>query len=115
MLMQSATLRRAYYRYMQLRGSAGQSDETAILARLISETSAPRTFVQFGFHPVEFNCASLVNEFDGLLVDGSVRQTENAAAILPPNIYVVNRPLYVDNLDIIRKQAQTPPKLVHRC
>jgi hypothetical protein len=56
LLKQNTALRRLYYR-LQMARAKGQSDEAEIIARL-TET-APRTFVEFGFHPIQFNCAEL--------------------------------------------------------
>ena len=49
-------LRRLYFRARKLQ-AASESDESAIIARLTA-TATP-TFVEFGFHPVEFNCVTL--------------------------------------------------------
>jgi hypothetical protein len=49
----------------------GQSDEGRIIAELARD--APRTFIEFGFHPIEFNCAELARdpEWRGRLIDGT--------------------------------------------
>ncbi len=97
------TIRRAYYRVKQVGGLIrGQSDEGEILRRLVTESSAPKTFVEFGFHPIEFNCASLVSDHRGLLIDASERQTSDARALLPKSIRVERRFLDLQNLDLIR-------------
>lgn len=101
-LQNSATLRRIYYR-LQLLSSKGQSNESEIIDRLAR--NAPRTFVEFGFHPIEFNCAWLAKNKDwrGLLVDGSPRQVEDARALLPNRIRIIEQFLTLDNLDFIKQ------------
>lgn len=103
MIKENSVLRRAYYRLQMLRAK-GQSDETQIIERLT--TKAPRTFVEFGFHPVEFNCASLAKDanWQGLLIDGSAQQVSDAIALLPSRLTIVQRFLTLDNLDFIRSE-----------
>ncbi|WP_245306038.1 hypothetical protein [Bradyrhizobium sp. LTSP849] len=74
-----------------------------ILDRLAVD--APKTFVEFGFHPIEFNCLRLARnaEWRGLLIDGSARQVADARALLPKHIEVVERFLNLNNLDFIKK------------
>jgi hypothetical protein len=73
LIRENTALRRLYYRLKLLR-STGQSNESRILSDLAKD--APRTFVEFGFHPIEFNCAALARNagWRGLLIDGSLRQ-----------------------------------------
>ncbi|WP_371260559.1 hypothetical protein [Bradyrhizobium sp. Ec3.3] len=98
----SALLRRLYYRTQMLR-ARGQSDETQILDRL-TRGILTKTFVEFGFHPVQFNCIGLAQNPDwhGLLVDGNARQIADARAILPDRIKIEERFLTVDNLEFIK-------------
>jgi hypothetical protein len=98
---ESTALRRLYYRGQILRAKA-QSDEPLIIDRLAA--SAPRTFIEFGFHPVEFNCASLARDGDwqGLLIDGNARQVSDAIALLPSRLKIVQRFLTLDNIDFIK-------------
>jgi hypothetical protein len=100
-LRSNAPARRAYYRLKMLRGVHGQSDETRILANLTKH--APKAFVEFGFHPVQFNCAALARDagWRGLLIDGSQRQVDDARAIFPERIEIEQRFLTLDNLDFI--------------
>ncbi|WP_258123329.1 hypothetical protein [Mesorhizobium onobrychidis] len=95
-------LRRAYYRSMIAKGIGGQSDEGQILMRLAKETGAPKTFIEFGFHPIQFNCAALIGSFQGLLIDGNSRQIADARAVLPASIRIEERFLDLNNLDFIR-------------
>jgi hypothetical protein len=102
-LRSNAQARRLYYRLKMLRGLQGQSDESRILLDLATAQRAPKTFVEFGFHPVEFNCAALAQHRDwrGLLIDGNERQVADARAVLPNRIDVQHRFLTLDNLDFI--------------
>lgn len=95
-------LRRMVLNRRIARGVGGQSDEAKILRRLVDQHGAPRTFVEFGFHPAEFNCFGLLSDHDGLLIDGSSYQVADARSVLPPNIRVEQRFLTLGNLDFIR-------------
>ena len=103
LIRENTALRRLYYR-LKLLQSTGQSNESRILFDLVKD--APRSFIEFGFHPIEFNCASLARNtgWRGLLIDGSRRQVEDARAILPSRINVVESFLTLDNLDLIRSK-----------
>jgi hypothetical protein len=99
----SQTLRRAYFR-MRLLRSKSESDEIPIVSRLTR--NVPRTFIEFGFHPVEFNCVELAKRRDwrGLLIDGNEEQVGDARSLWPDRIEAVHSFLTLDNLDFIRKQ-----------
>jgi hypothetical protein len=84
------------------RGIGGQSDEARILRRLVEGSDTPKTFVEFGFHPAEFNCSGLVSNHTGLLIDGSSFQVADARRVLPPSITIEQRFLTLENLDFIR-------------
>src|ERR1700742_1601103 len=96
-------LRRLYYR-RRLRHPKSESDERQILSDLAK--GAPKTFVEFGFHPIEFNCVDFAKnpEWSGLLVDGSKRQVDDARALWPARIEFVEKFLTLDNLDFIRQR-----------
>jgi len=98
----NTALRRLYYRYRLLRPSS-EADERQILSKLTE--AAPRTFVEFGFHPIEFNCVEFARnpEWSGLLIDGSRRQVDDARALWPARIEFVESFLTLDNLDFIRQ------------
>ncbi|MDO9369118.1 MAG: hypothetical protein Q7T68_11170 [Sphingopyxis sp.] len=64
-------------------GVRGQSNEAEILRILADDIGGPKTFIEFGFHPAEFNCSSLLTDHRGLLIDGSARQVADGNAILP--------------------------------
>src|SRR4051812_45908744 len=100
LIKSNTTLRRLYYRVQRSR-SAGQSDENQIIDNL-AKTSA-RTFVEFGFHPIEFNCARLAQDADwqGLLIDGSAIQVADARSLFPDRIKVVQSFLTRDNIGFI--------------
>jgi hypothetical protein len=98
-------LRRAYYRY-KFQRPRSQSDETIIIARLAAH--APKTFIEFGFHPVEFNCAALARlpDWRGLLIDGNEHQVDDARALLPANVEVIRRFLTLENIGFIKSHFQ---------
>jgi hypothetical protein len=100
MIRENAALRRLYYRLQMLRAQA-QSDESAILERL--SAGAPKTFIEIGFHPIEFNCIDLARSpaWRGLLIDGSERQVNDARKLFPERVSVVHRFLTLENLDFI--------------
>jgi hypothetical protein len=81
------------------RGS--QSDESAILRSLA--INCPKTFVEFGFHPTEYNCIGL-KDFSGLLIDGDPSTVKLARALLPQRVQVEHRFLTLGNLDIVRNR-----------
>ncbi len=84
-----------FHRLKMLRGTAGQSDEAAILARVAID--CPKTFVEFGFHPTEYNCSGLAG-FQGLLVDGDAETVHLARRLLPNRIEVQRKFLTLENL-----------------
>jgi hypothetical protein len=95
-------VRHAAIRKRMKNGVTGQSDEGAILRRLSDELSAPKTFVEFGFHPAEFNCAALTDDHQGLLIDGNPHHVEDARHFLPQSVTTQQRFLTLENLDIVR-------------
>lgn len=95
------SLPRLAYHWLKLRfRRGGQSDEAQILKRLAGPT---RTFVEFGFHPTEFNCIGFKDTHDGLLIDGDSRNVALGARLLPRRIRVLQRFLTVDNLDCVER------------
>jgi hypothetical protein len=91
LIRENSALRRLYYRLQMLRAK-GQSDESQIIAELTR--GSPRTFVEFGFHPIEFNCISLAkdSEWRGMLIDGNKRQVEDARSLFSDRIKIVFNP-----------------------
>jgi hypothetical protein len=81
-----------------MRGGAGQSDEATILADIAGD--CPKTFLEFGFHPTEYNCIGL-EDFSGLLVDGDPGTVKLARAILPKRIEVREQFLSLQNLNTL--------------
>ncbi|PPQ14915.1 hypothetical protein CV770_34390 [Bradyrhizobium sp. AC87j1] len=100
-------VRRLNYRARRfLRGARGEGDETEILSGLVAKESAPRTFVEFGFHPVAFNCAAFAYNpnWQGLLIDGSADQVQDAKVLLPKWLDIRNCFISLNNLDFIREK-----------
>lgn len=100
LLKNIGSLRRALYRWRSRGGVYGQSDEGSIIDWLITEVNASECFIEFGFHPVEFNCATLAKrKFKGLLLDGDPHHVEDARRMLPASVQVKRRFLTLDNLE----------------
>jgi len=89
-----------YYRKC-FRGPTPQFDETQIIERLVSRFNVPKSFVEFGFSGWEFNCASLVNEWEGLLIDGDSYNVKIASLAYPKKIISKCMWLTLENLDLI--------------
>lgn len=88
----------ARYLYHWLKAAIGgksQSDESAILVSLACD--CPKTFVEFGFHPTEYNCIGL-KDFSGLLVDGDPETVKLAHSILRKNVRAKYGFLTLENL-----------------
>lgn len=100
-LRSNTFLRRLYYRFQWIRGVSGQSDEGMVLVDLTK--GSPKTFIEFGFHPIQFNCAALARdkEWLGLLIDGSKRQVDDARSVLPSRVEIRDAFLTLENLDSI--------------
>ncbi|MER8610752.1 hypothetical protein [Mesorhizobium sp. M1216] len=86
-------------------GGSPQSDESVILSRIVGQS--PKTFLEFGFHPTEYNCIGL-SDFRGLLVDGDATTVRLARSLLPKRIEV--RQSFID-LDNIKNLATHFPQL----
>ena len=99
-LKKIGALRRLYYR-TRLMLPRGQSDETDILRRLTSTST--KTFVEFGFHPIQFNCVELAKTkgWRGMLIDSDEHQVRDAAAVLPQRVSVKHAFLTAENLAIV--------------
>jgi len=98
LLKKSLALRRLYHRLR----TSGQSDESRIVVELAR--NSPRTFVEFGFHPTEFNCSALAwdSSWRGLLIDGSPQVISEARQLLPQRLQIVESFLTLDNVDFVR-------------
>jgi hypothetical protein len=101
LLKKSDLLRRGYYR-LQLLRAAGQFGIGKLVAELAS--NGPRTFVEFGFDPTEFNCIRLAREaaWSGLLIDGAARKVDDAQRLFHKAIAAKQAFLTLDNLDLVR-------------
>jgi hypothetical protein len=98
---ENAALRRLYYRLQMLRAK-GQSNEAQIIDQV--SVGAPKTFVEFGFHPIQFNCISLAKRKDwqGLLIDCNARQVDDARTLYSDRTKIVQSFLTLDNLDLVK-------------
>ena len=103
LIRNSTALRRLYYRARLLQPRS-EADERQILSRLTK--GAPKTFVEFGFHPIEFNCVDFAKDpsWSGLLIDCSKRQVDDARSLWPSRLEFVEAFLTLDNLDFIRNR-----------
>jgi len=101
--LRKTPLRYWYHRVKTLRGGAGQSDEADILVNIARD--CPKTFLEFGFHPTEYNCIGLL-DFSGLLVDGDSDTIRLARTILPKRIRVREEFLSLDNLSSLRPDSE---------
>ena len=103
LIRNNTALRRLYYRARPLQPRS-EADERQILSRLAN--GAPKTFVEFGFHPIEFNCVDFANDpsWSGLLIDCSKRQVDDARSLWPSRLEFVQTFLTLDNLDFIRNR-----------
>jgi hypothetical protein len=87
---------RYYYHLAKARlGGSPQSDESVILSRLVDQI--PKTFLEFGFHPTEYNCIGL-RDFRGLLVDGDAQTVRLARSLLPKRIEARQSFITLDNI-----------------
>lgn len=84
---------------------AAQNDETEIIMRLIRRFKVPYSFVEFGFSGWEFNCASLVREWEGLLVDGDPYNVRIANLVFPRKVISKCIWLTLDSIDFIEEFA----------
>ncbi len=84
-----------------------QNDEAFIINRLIRRYKVPKNFIEFGFSGWEFNCAELVDDWNGLLVDGDEYNIKIGMTIFGKNIKVERKWLTLDNLDIFRRWLGT--------
>ncbi len=63
-----------------------QNEEEMIINRLLVRYKVPKVFIEFGFSGWEFNCASIANTWEGLLVDGCAYNKKIADIIFKRNI-----------------------------
>lgn len=79
-----------------------QSNENQLLEQLAEKYVVPRSFVEFGFHPLEFNCAGLADRYKGLLIDGDEHTVKLARRMLPSHVTVMNLWLSLRTLEVIK-------------
>jgi hypothetical protein len=84
-----------------------QNDEVEIINRLIGRFKIPKSFVEFGFSGWEFNCVSLVDDWEGLLLDGDPYNVKIANLIFPKKISSKCIWLTLDYLDLIFDYANS--------
>ena len=83
-----------------------QNDETLILKTLIKRYNIPKIFIEFGFSGWEFNCSSLINTWEGLLIDGD-QYNIKISKIAYPRINSVCKFINLDNIDFIFEFAES--------
>ncbi len=86
-----------------------QNDEAAILRVLLNRFKVPRLFVEFGFGGWEFNCAPLVYEWEGLLLDGDAYSVMIARTAFPSRIRAKQAWITRETLDPIREFVADRP------
>jgi len=84
-----------------------QNDEIEIINRLIRRFNVPHSFIEFGFSGWEFNCAALISDWEGLLIDGDSYNVKIAEIICPKEITVKCSWLTLENLDFICDYANS--------
>jgi len=94
-------LRLLYNSVRMLSGSTSQSDEHQLIARLMLDSNAPRRFIEFGFHPREFNSAGLVRNGEGLLLDGDISTISIAKKLLPATLDIRQQFITLDSIGSI--------------
>jgi len=97
-LLKKSPLRYAYNRIKLLLVNTSQSNEGLILKAITK--NCPKTFIEFGFHPAQYNCIKL-SDFVGLLIDADSDTVKLAKALLPKRIEVMNVFLTLANLDVV--------------
>jgi hypothetical protein len=85
-----------------------QNDEAFILHRLLRRYEVPKRFLEFGFSGWEFNCAALVRDWDGLLVDGD-EYNVRIARLIYPRIQARALWLTLDSLGSLMDYATAAP------
>ena len=82
-----------------------QNAEVEVLARLLARYDVPRRFVEFGFSGWEFNCAGLIKDWQGLLIDGDSYNVTIARTILSKRIQSYHCWITLENIQIVREYA----------
>jgi hypothetical protein len=84
-----------------------QNDETQIIRRLLQRFDVPRAFIEFGFSGWEFNCASLIGEWEGLLIDGNSYNVKIANIVCPSKITAKWSWLTLETMDFVCDYAKS--------
>ena len=92
-----------------VRSPLSQNEETSVLQKLLSRFDVPKRFVEFGFGGWEFTCASLAEEWEGLLLDGDDYNITIARTILPKRVTAVQQWITLETLGTIREWAAGRP------
>jgi len=93
--LKKTPLRFAYHKTKQFLGTSAQSNEHFILKKLAIDI--PQTFIEFGFHPSEYNCIGLEG-FRGYLIDGDRGTVELAKKLIRGNVEVHNSFITLENI-----------------
>jgi len=92
---------------------ASQSNESVLIESIATTLSVPKSFCEFGFDVMEFNCGRLVRPgWRGLLIDGNMQRVRVARRVLAkdPTIDVIAECVFLDltNLyPLVRDFART--------
>jgi hypothetical protein len=79
-----------------------QSDESAIIERLIRRFEIPKSFIELGFSGWEFNCIKLAKKnWNGLLIDGDKYNVTTANQIFSKKIKVKQLWLDLDSISYV--------------
>lgn len=82
-----------------------QSDESGILEKLVARYPVPKTFIELGFGAWEFNCATLISSFEGLLLDGDRDNVRYARRAMPARIHCEHVWLTLETIGVVERFA----------
>jgi hypothetical protein len=80
---------------------ASQSDEAAIIDRLIRRFDIPHSFIEFGFSGWEFNCATLIGSWRGVLADASSYNVRIGKILCGDNVEILQIWLTLESIQVI--------------
>ena len=86
---------------------SSQTDESSKIEALIEKYDIPMSFIEFGFSTYEFNCAKLLDRFEGLLVDGNIETIAAAKKVYPSRVRAQHAWLNLENLGFIAEYANS--------
>jgi hypothetical protein len=87
--------------------AGSQSNEAQIIDRLVSRFNVPKSFVEFGFSGWEFNCITIADEWEGLLIDGDAYNATIARTLFPKAITAMQMWLTLDSLDFVLNYSKS--------